>query len=1373
MVTILWFLIFILLFQQQSALELPAVQLDSVGGQLGFVGDYAGLSPFKNSLQFESLPTTSLITSDEEDDMLIFNFFSTINGSIETFCKLTDTQFILAGNFNTINHTTFNNIVQFDTQSRTFSPLQQGLDGPVYSVYCLNQSTVYVGGNFIAPINNSQQFTGHVAIWNDNQWSPVPWNGFNGPVYSILPHQQQQSILFAGQFDSTGDGQYMNQTFSQQINLISTATISEGNGMNFGNYSDPRNVLCSRAPWLLQDGVPGYWEATFNTPLEPSLFRLSNAHIDGKNTHSFSIISLGSNEYFELSYKDPVTNQNLTCTEECYLSNDLNIPYQDFTVLKPITTSGIRININTWYGSGGGLSGVSIFRTDVTLQPELSTESGNTESNCYSYLNSQSSVVSTTGHWSNQYSFGIYRNFLVASIPVSELSTTDVSATYQPYIYAQGIYNVYATTPGCIGTSSCDERTQAELTIQLTPGNKSTLILNQDIVNDENKLIYTGPIAATTNLFKPTIVMKVAPSARTSSTTNVTLFGSSIQFVRNSTSSTLSSILNYYPNNNTWLALPQQLPSGSIVHTLQANENKLYIGGQFTLNNNTINSLVAYDFDTGFVPLTDGGLNGDVSTSLLIDSNLIVGGSFNNTWIPQQRNDLNHVAIYNIQSNTWSGMDQGVNNNVDYLYSTDNKHIHLSGPFNASLNNNNAILYNNVEWDLNSQNWVTPTSLIVGPIANQVRIGPKTTLYLGSVKNAQTYRTTDFISLASSQSDSFSTSITQLDPDAIVNAGAFWKNKTETCLILAGHFHLNNTVYNLVMRTAGGTWQGVLQGIQGEIRTLSVIKNSLVAGGEFNGTAPDGTTMLTSILFYDLESQTIEGLNGLFDENGQPGQVNVIRPQGDGRTVFVGGHFTTAGLLGCSAICMLTMDTRQWNQIQPVISGTIHDMLLNDSGVLTVVGDLTIGTQQSISLAELDTTSTTATWKAAPYNEQFLSPVALIYDRDGSYLITGKTNNKSSNSSSYIANWNGENFTSIEHDLGPTTSIRQLLWAPIERSSAPTLSRYPANSDTMLMVVGHLDIPDFGDGSSSSSSVALYDGHRWYPYLLTASRDGATGGSISRVFTAVPCCTAIHSTRHYLSVPAVILISIAISLGIIFFLVLIAFLFLFIKRRHHPEYYHYSEPMKGWKPKYRPSSLLAMINAANLTDPSTTSTTTNTAAAATATATTAAADTFPAMNEKYSNNNPNTTTMVATGYSTAVDGGGHHAAIHRGQPTGVDLADMAVVGSSSSSVHKQPRMSSGGMSTGPLPFSIMMSNALHNSNNTNSPATEDSPQLYYAKYPFDAKEFGELAFGANTPIVVTDTSDNVWWMGYKDNGKGDAISGLFPSNYVTKSKPVI
>lgn len=73
-----------------------------------------------------------------------------------------------------------------------------------------------------------------------------------------------------------------------------------------------------------------------------------------------SILALGWNNYFNLSYVDPVTQQTIVCSKHCILSNDT---YQDFTVVDPISATGIRININSWFGSGGGLSFVQIYQS--------------------------------------------------------------------------------------------------------------------------------------------------------------------------------------------------------------------------------------------------------------------------------------------------------------------------------------------------------------------------------------------------------------------------------------------------------------------------------------------------------------------------------------------------------------------------------------------------------------------------------------------------------------------------------------------------------------------------------------------------------------------------------------------------------------------------------------------------------------------------------------------------------------------------------------------------------------------------------------------------------------------------------------------------
>lgn len=81
-------------------------------------------------------------------------------------------------------------------------------------------------------------------------------------------------------------------------------------------------------------------------------------------------------------------------------------------------------------------------------------------------------------------------------------------------------------------------------------------------------------------------------------------------------------------------------------------------------------------------------------------------------------------------------------------------------------------------------------------------------------------------------------------------------------------------------------------------------------------------------------------------------------------------------------------------------------------------------------------------------------------------------------------------------------------------------------------------------------------------------------------------------------------------------------------------------------------------------------------------------------------------------------------------------------------------------------FKSIMAIAIEN--NTKYPiATEENPHLYYAKFEFSAREHGELGFGNADPIIVVDSSDDIWWMGYKaDKSDGSFIQGVFPSNYV-------
>ncbi|KAJ1977509.1 hypothetical protein H4R34_003555 [Dimargaris verticillata] len=66
---------------------------------------------------------------------------------------------------------------------------------------------------------------------------------------------------------------------------------------------------------------------------------------------------------------------------------------------------------------------------------------------------------------------------------------------------------------------------------------------------------------------------------------------------------------------------------------------------------------------------------------------------------------------------------------------------------------------------------------------------------------------------------------------------------------------------------------------------------------------------------------------------------------------------------------------------------------------------------------------------------------------------------------------------------------------------------------------------------------------------------------------------------------------------------------------------------------------------------------------------------------------------------------------------------------------------------------------------------KDHP-VYYAKFPFTAREHGELEFSAGERIFVIDNSDDIWWMGLIDRGDDrPVLQGVFPASYVSEQPP--
>ncbi|KAI8885682.1 hypothetical protein K501DRAFT_322254 [Backusella circina FSU 941] len=1260
---------------------------------IGFVGDFGGISLYKDEQQFETLDDSTYLILELDG---IYEKLATFDGTVKASC-ISQNDIYFGGEFKTVNKTqSMNHIVRYNIQTNTFSSLNQGLDGPVYALYCDTQS-VYIGGNFTFPVNVTGNYTGGVAEWSNNTWNPLPWHGFNGPIYTITKNQKTETILFGGRFDSTGDGMYFNSNTSQIIPLGSPTTISSGNGALYGNNSNPSSIVCpaKASPdslgevWYLQDNVPGYWDANFANPVEPTVFRLSNIQDGNRGTVSFNILALGLNEYFELSYTDPVTQQIVQCSEVCTLSNDT---YQDFTVVTPKTTSGIRINIDSWYGEGGGLSFVQIFESDISVHPNLNSG----DSKCGS--SASSTETSITGKWKDVYVYGYYQNVLEATVKYSELATCNTSIVYLPNIPAQGQYNVYATTPGCVGSSNCFKRTQVEFVMEFYPGQILTTQIDQNTFSDQRVLLYSGFISPNSGDFRPSVTLHPAANATNASdgSDSVVIMADSLEF-EGAKSAAIVSILEYdYKNTTasavTWKPLNEQLPVGSAVYKIDASKGDiLYIGGSFSSQNSTYRNIVSYNTTQGqLIPLPNIELNGTVFDTLLVGSDLYIGGSFQST---VNTTLLSNVARYDTTTTNWFGLENGVDQEVNRLIiSPDNTTLTVSGAFRNRYSSISPILsIGNALWNVTNGRWDERNSLLVGSIVTDHSVNNSMRLYCGNILGAQSYRTDVVVSSQLSSRTLLSTS----EPSS-VSAGVYWNdtlNNATVPIIARRVFNNSASEFTAVTLLKNGTWEDI-GSFDGHIYSLTVFKNWLYIGGQFRSISGGNNSI--SLTIYDLENKTTVSVSPVTEGSSNPGYVKIIKVHPNGKDILIGGYFSKIGAFDCTTVCMFNPSSRQWTSLGVGLTGTANDLIVSQQGQpskIIALGDLAIGATKMIAATISDQDTTWASY-ASSMQINGIPQISVSISNDQT-IIAGY----SDNGSSFIGSLEQENFVSLTSNLGFNATFSQLRLVTINASISDL--RYPSGTQNMLLAVGH-----FIFNSSQNASAVLFDGQSWHPYLLTTQIDG-TPGIIRQIISDTPYNNLNDNKRH-LSVAAVILISIGISIGILFVSSAAALGIMFTNHRNQAA--SYTQMPHTWNTRDSIMHGAGLFGIGGL------------GAAAAASRTISQPPTAGPSNHPVPES---------------------------------DIGDPIFP--------SQTPINAATVAAGGLTFTSLVAAARAN---TSSTINEIHPKLFYAKYPFKAQEYGELNLNPGDSIVVTDTTDNIWWLGYKDNGYDKPVSGVFPSNYV-------
>ncbi|KAJ6499441.1 cortical protein marker for cell polarity-domain-containing protein [Mycena sanguinolenta] len=995
--------------------SLPLVDFDRMGS-VGLAGAFAGLDLFQNqTVAFD--PSTSTLFARSSDGSLDRLASSNSGGRISAGCALNGV-FYLAGSFSSIADTPAANIASYTPSSGAFAALgSNGPNGEIDAVFCdATNNKLWVGGGFTSPGTS-------VAVWDPKaaSWSAPPFKGFDGAegrVLSITTNSSDSSLFFAGSFVTSFVGSGNGTTILNSTNNPSvpaspggtpytqslvpipiTASNIQQPSSSSADFGNVAAILCPSGPdgaktsWFGTDGTGSV--ITINTLHFNSVngIRLGNTFQPNHGTTGFTVTTIPDNTLQTLTYVDPTTNQNKTCSNLCPLGIDPSVLYQDFLFNGPQSITGVQVQLTQFTGAGPGLHILQLLSSGA-FASAVASENG---PSCFAPVSSNTSVIGT---WAPETADtgipGTTQTVLVSKVAVGTSSLNGPVFTWVPYVSGAGDYTVNMLVPGCTNFLDCDARTQVEVTV--FPGNGLdpwVTPISQQNTEDSVTVIYQGPILPTAPTFVTIIKMALAKDAsgagingqwdvfadrvelvlnsvnatssesggNGSSTTNATRQG--FGFFEWPLASTSSIDATATLANSSETALDavgfdilssvggaSSLASSSttaVVSVAHHPSSIIFLGGNFTLTSGSAaSSENIVSFRNGaLAALSGNGLNGPVTSIVLDGDILFVGGSFTDT-NSASNSALRNIASYNVQTNQWAALAGGVDGAVTSLSVVDGQ-LQVAGAFTSSLTPTGATGSNAAgfaAWDIASGQWVNAGGFLVGSmtlVANGTTSGSQ--FVAGNVVAAQKFGAAGMVLLQNSASDIPSVAPLGVALEADVTAGTA-QNSTSTKRRRSHHlpraveWWARMKLPSVFARQASSTLAplpaplpapapAVLAGTFWTNGSTEVA----VIGGNFSFFPSGSSTESQGVALYDTKTATGAALQG----SQVNGTVRALLVDGD--FLYVGGEFTMAGM-SANGFAIYDLSKQQWDTetIQP---------LQGASGAAVVVRSITVSSAKA------------------------------------------------------------------------------------------------------------------------------------------------------------------------------------------------------------------------------------------------------------------------------------------------------------------------------------------------------------------------------------------------------------------------------------------
>ena len=585
---------------QSSSSGYPQVDLAKLGS-VALAGSFAGLSFFDPAASSSSATSAAANTTLSSSRATLFASSGSAasssapvpvtqtseGGSIRAVCHLpsstggsaTNGTLFVGGSFSSLGGVDARNIGLVDLGSGTVSALGSGVDGAVHALYCNGTSgQVWLGGAFSSSSgSNGSASTGSgrgVLVWStaDQAFAAPAFGSFpSGEVESIESSAANSSLIFAGSFGTPGAaGSLANGTsgaagsgnlpipqttiyspgstpFTASLTplvLGPSASISASPSTSLAGFNNADVLLCPRggsnsSSWIAGDGQNALITVDLGQgAVVATGLRIGNTFVANRGTTAFSAVTIPNNEPLELSYVDPPTGANETCTSSCPLAINASVPFQDYLFAGgPRSLSGFQLTLLEWTGDGPGLHLLELLSAGASSSSACALPTSASLTGllliCYpgSYAplpanqdNStacaslpQTGATVLNGSWSElsvpSALGGISSAALRATVPVASFSAEDLpSARFYPYVTGTGNYSVGLVIPGCLAVNDCDSR--SSLDVQFVPYLGSG-VYRQTIapVRYERRFeLYSGAVQATSAAFSPVVTVGMSAS---------------------------------------------------------------------------------------------------------------------------------------------------------------------------------------------------------------------------------------------------------------------------------------------------------------------------------------------------------------------------------------------------------------------------------------------------------------------------------------------------------------------------------------------------------------------------------------------------------------------------------------------------------------------------------------------------------------------------------------------------------------------------------------------------------------------------------------------------------------------------------------------